>query len=301
MASEFGGRTVDIRGAQDLTVQGSSVISDQGTTLQAGRDVSITAAQTSSSRSNFREEKSSGLIDGGQGLMLGSRQHSTEQQHDGVGAAGATVGAISGDVRIVAGRHYRQVGSDVIAAGKGAGAGGEPPPEETVTGQASQTQGQTGGNVTIVAQDIQIIEARTTERTRREDKASQSGISMGAGGAFVEAAESVVQTVEATGKTEDSRMQALGAAAAGMQTYSAGKTAAANPTDAVGVTFTLGSSSSTNTLEREENNARGSNIRAAGDVRLIASGAGKESDSRRLPAHRSADGLAGAGGKPGGD
>jgi filamentous hemagglutinin len=273
LASHFGGRTVDIQGGQDLTVQGSNVISDQGTHLQAGRDVHITAAQTRSDSTHFREEKSSGLLASGGGFMLGNQQQSTDQQRSGVGAAASTAGAIQGDVTIVAGRHYRQTGSDVIAAGAPVIA---PPPNEQVTGQADQTK--QGGKITVIAQDIQIIEARTSERSRLEEKTRQSGISIGAGGALVEAAQSIGQTIEATDKTEDGRMKALGASAAGMQAYNAGASIAADPSSAVGITFSLGASSSTNTLEREANNARGSSLSAAGDVRLIASGAGEESD-----------------------
>jgi len=62
-----------------------------------------------------------------------------------VGASGSTVGAITGDVTIVAGRHYRQVGSDVIAAGAG-GTGAVAPPKETLTGQANET-GNTPENI----------------------------------------------------------------------------------------------------------------------------------------------------------
>ncbi|MGE0350438.1 hemagglutinin repeat-containing protein [Hydrogenophaga sp.] len=245
IASELGGHTVDIRGAQDLTVHGSNVISDAGTYLQAGGDVRISAAPTTASSTELRQQKSSGLMDTDGGFMLGSQQHSSEQQRSALGAAASTVGAIEGDVRIAAGQRYQQVGSDVLS------------PQ---------------GDIDIRAQHIQITEARTRERSRREDKARQSGISVGAGGAFVEAVQSVGNTLEATDKTESTRMKALGATAAGMQAYSAGAAIAADPGSAVGITFTLGSSSSQHTLEREEDNARGSTLSAAGEVRLIARG-----------------------------
>ncbi|WP_171019906.1 hemagglutinin repeat-containing protein, partial [Hydrogenophaga sp. 2FB] len=275
ISSQLGGRTVDIRAGQDLSVHGSNLISDQGTTLSAGRDVSITAAQTTSSSTNFREEKNSGLLDSGGGLMLGSQQQSSDQQREGTGAAASTIGAIDGDVTITAGRHYRQTGSDVIAAGAAVLV---TPPNEQVTGHTNPSQPKTGGHITVIAQDIQITEARTRERSWLEEKSRQSGISVGAGGAFMEAAQSITQTAEATGKTEDGRMKALGAAAAGMQAYNAGKSIAADPNSAASVNISIGASSSKNTLEQEADNARGSNLSAAGDVRLIARGAGKDSD-----------------------
>ncbi|QHE87462.1 hemagglutinin repeat-containing protein [Hydrogenophaga sp. BPS33] len=288
VSSQIGGRTVDIQAGHDLAVVGSSVISDQGTALRAGRDVSITAAQTRSDSTHYREEKHSGLIDSGGGPMLGSQAQSRDEQRTSTGAAASTIGAIAGDVNIVAGRHYRQVGSDVIAAGSRTPPTPptppplvETPPVETLTTQPS-VLGPRGGDITITAQDLQIVEARTGEHRRVEERFRQSGLSVGAGGSLVEATQNIGNTLEATEKTEDRRMQALGAAAAGLQAYnaasSAATSAAADPQSGVGITFTLGSSSSQSLHEQSSDEARGSRVRAAGDVRLIARGAGQDSD-----------------------
>ncbi len=102
----MGGAEVLVHGGQDITLTGSSAVADERINITAGRDVNITAAQTRSSSSHFREEKISGLLSSGAGITLGSQQQSTEQQNQGTGAATSTVGAIGGDVNITAGRAY---------------------------------------------------------------------------------------------------------------------------------------------------------------------------------------------------
>lgn len=55
--------------------------------------------------------------------------------------------AVSGDVNTHAGRHFRQVGSNRVAS---------------------------GGDIYVVAQDIAIVEARTTQSSQTEEKFRQS-------------------------------------------------------------------------------------------------------------------------------
>ncbi len=256
VGTALGGAQVLIQSGQDVTFMGSSAIADERIDIGAGRDVSITAAQTQWGQDNFREEKTSGLFSSGGGFTLGSQQQSTEQQTRGTGAAASTVGAIGGDVNITAGRAYAQTGSDVMAP---------------------------GGDITVKAQSIAITEARTTERSTTEQKFKQGGISVGLGGALVEAVQGVKQMAEAVGDTHDARMQALGIATVALQGYNAvqglsapssGGTASAG----VSVSISIGASQSESSSESQRNNAQGSNIVAGGDVSLNASGAGDRSD-----------------------
>ncbi|MBT9463868.1 hemagglutinin repeat-containing protein [Hydrogenophaga sp.] len=257
VGTALGGSEVLVQGGQDITLTGSSAIADDAINLTAGRDVNITAAQTRSSRSHFREEKASGLLSSGAGVTLGSQQHSTEQQNRGTGAAASTVGAIGGDVSITAGRAYAQTGSDVLAP---------------------------GGDIIVQAQSIAITEARTTERSTTEEKFKQGGISFGMGGALVEAAQGVMQMVESVSQTQDLRMQALGAATATLQGYSAlqGLSKPASGSGAKGagvsVSISIGGSQSESRTESQRNNAHGSTITAGGDVNLSAAGEGDHSD-----------------------
>lgn len=262
LASAFGGQQVVIEAGQDVAVQGSSVIGDQGITLMAGRDVSITAAQTRSASSHFEETRESGLMSAGMGVTVGSQQQSNAQNTTRTGAAGATVGAIEGDVTVIAARNYQQAGSDLFAP---------------------------GGDVNVLAQDIRITEARTSEHTTTEQKFKQSGVTLSVSAPVVSALQGVASMGEAVGKSRDGRTQALGAAVGvlhGMQVYSdvKGMQSAmgkgASPTEAAGVSLSIsiGASKSQSNSEFIHEGAQGSNLQAGGNVNLVASGAGKDSN-----------------------
>ncbi|MFN7121689.1 MAG: hemagglutinin repeat-containing protein, partial [Hydrogenophaga sp.] len=257
VGTALGGTQVVVQSGQDISLTGSSAVADERIDIAAGRDVSLSAAQTRWGQDNFVEKKTRGVFSSGGGLTLGSQQHSTEQQTRGTGAAASTVGAIGGDMNITAGRAYAQTGSDVLAP---------------------------DGDITVHAQSIAIKEARTTERSTSEEKFKQGGISIGLGGALVEAVQGVVQTVEAMGKTQDARMQALGTATAALQGYNAvqGLSAPASGGAASGagvsVSISIGASQSASHTESQRNNAQGSTIVAGGDITLRAAGAGERSD-----------------------
>ena len=251
VASNLGGEQVTLQSGQDTTVKGSSVIGDSGTTVQAGRDINLTSAQTTRSESRFEENKSSGLnFDGG--INIGSQQQSTDLNTQGTGAAGSTVGAISGDVNLTAGQTYRQSGSDVLAP---------------------------AGDIIVQAQAIEITEARITEQSRFEEKSKQSGLSIGAGGGILGAMQGIAQTLEAMDETGDTRTKALGAATAALQAKSAADSvqnaladgATAFDASGVSINISIGSSSSQSTSQSQSNSAQGSTLQAGGDVNLVAS------------------------------
>ena len=262
VGSAFGGQQVFIEGGRDITVQGSSVIGDQGTTLMAGRDVNITAAQTRSASSHFDETRKSGLMSAGMGVSLGSQQQSNARNTERTGAAGATVGAIDGDVTVIAGRTYQQTGSDLFAP---------------------------AGDVNVLAQDIRITEARTSERTTTEQKFKQSGLTLSVSAPVITAAQGMASMGEAVGKSRDGRTQALGAAVGvlqgkqasdGIQNMQAAMGKGATPTQAAGVSLSisLGASKSQSNSEVVHEGAQASTLQAGGSVNLVARGAGKDSN-----------------------
>jgi filamentous hemagglutinin len=258
VGTTLGGAHVVIHSGQDITLTGSSVVADQHIDITAGRDVAITAAQTRSGQGNFREEKTSGLFASGGGIALGSQQQSNEQQTRATGAAAATVGAIGGDVNITAGRAYAQTGSDLLAP---------------------------GGDITVQAQTLAITEAHTTERNTTEQRFKQSGLTLSLSNPVIDALQGVARTAQALGNTGDGRTQALGLAVAalqGKQVYDAAQSIANNPAAAagIGINISLGSSMSQSNSEVVREGAHGSSVVAAGDVNLVAGGAGSASTVR---------------------
>jgi len=255
--SSFGGNTVTIASGQDINVKGSSVISDTGTTLAAGRNLTLEAAQNTQSSSSFYEKKESGLLDGGgAGITIGSREQSTDQKNRSTSAAASTVGSIGGNVTLIAGEQYRQVGSDVLAP---------------------------NGDITIVAKKVDIVEARETSRTDIEQKFKQSGITVAISNPVLSAVQTAQGITQAMGNTGDSRMQALGAAAIGLNGYNTynsltDKAGNFDADKAQGVSISLGSSKSQSNSTNQSDTARGSTVAAGHNVSITATGAGADSN-----------------------
>jgi filamentous hemagglutinin len=260
VGSSLGGDTVVINAGRDIAVTGSNVISDTGTTLLAGRDVTIAAVQETSSEQHYRKETQSGLLGGGGiGFTIGSRMQSADQAGTRTTAAASTVGSIAGDVNIVAGNNYRQVGSDVMAP---------------------------GGDVNVIAKDVQIVEARETGKQSSEQQFKQSGLSVSIGSPIISAIQTADSMAQAASHTSSGRMQALAAAAAALNAYSQGKdignaaSALANgdPQKAGSISISLGSSKSQSTTTQTSDSARASSVKAGGNVSIVARGGGADSN-----------------------
>lgn len=283
IASTFSGDTVQLQSGRDLTVSGSNVVSTKGTVLQAGNNLTIEAARETHEESHFREEKKSGLFSGGGiGITLGSQQQSVDGRSTGNSARAATVGSTDGSVLILAGKDYRQVGSDVLA------------PQ---------------GNIDIAAQRVDIVEARDTRQSVTETKFKQSGLTLALTSPVISAIQTAQQMKESAGQTKGGRMQALAganAALAGKNAYDAvqagqgstingkegqiatGKDAAGNPTSrdanaadksgGINISISLGTSQSQSKTTQTDDTAAGSTVAAGGNVNIRASGAGENSD-----------------------
>lgn len=111
----FSGNTVAVRAGNGINVKGSNVVSTLGTGMAAGDDVNIVAAVDSSLKKNLRQETTSGVMSAGFGVTIGTREQSHDGKTQGQTASASTMGSTDGNVSIVAGNRYTQVGSDVMA------------------------------------------------------------------------------------------------------------------------------------------------------------------------------------------
>ncbi|QQN68676.1 hemagglutinin repeat-containing protein [Comamonas testosteroni] len=238
----------------------SHVVSDTGTTLQAGRDVTIAAAQETSSEQHYRKETKSGIFGGGGGIgfTIGSRMQSADQTGTHTTAAASTVGSVGGDVNIIAGNAYQQVGSDVMAP---------------------------KGDVNVVAKEVQIVEARETGSSATEQRFKQSGLSVSIGSPVISAIQTADNMADAARNTSRGRMQALAAAATALNVKNsvgelqgaAKALAGGDPSKAASISVSLGSSKSQSNTAQTSDSARGSTVKAGGHVNIVAQGAGADS------------------------
>jgi filamentous hemagglutinin len=255
--SSLGGKTVTIVSGKDINVKGSNVISDAGTTLAAGNNLSIEAAQNTNGSTSFYEKKESGFFQ--EGLSYSASEQSTDQKNQGTTAAASTVGSIGGNVTLVADNQYRQVGSNVLAP---------------------------AGDIAILAKSVEIVEARETGQSSIESKFSQSGLGITLSNPVISALQSAGQTAQmadSVNKTDNARAQAMGSALtalSGYNTYNQVSNLVAHPEQAasIGINISIGSSESQSNTDRTSNTAAGSNVVARGDVTIIATGAGQVSN-----------------------
>ncbi|EIJ48486.1 hypothetical protein GWL_05200 [Herbaspirillum sp. GW103] len=252
--SIFSGDTILVRSGNDVNVKGSQIVSTQGTKLVAGGDVNIVAASESSTQHNFRQETKSGVMGAGIGVTVGSRMQSRDVDRNRETASASTIGSVQGDVGIVAGNRYTQVGSDVLAP---------------------------GGDIDIVARTVSILAAQQGSRTVTEDKFRQQGVTVAVTSPVLSAVQTVQQMAEAASKTRNGRVQALAAATAGMSVYSAVgemQKGAAEGSANVGISATIGGSQNSSRTEQNTVTQRGSTVVSGGDMSISAKGDGANSN-----------------------
>ncbi|MBW9336000.1 filamentous hemagglutinin N-terminal domain-containing protein, partial [Herbaspirillum sp. RU 5E] len=288
----FSGNTVAVKAGNDINVKGSNVVSTLGTGMAAGNDVNIVAAVDSSTKNNFRQETTSGVMGAGFGVTIGTREQSHDGKTQGQTASASTVGSTDGNVSIVAGNRYTQVGSDVMAP---------------------------KGDIDIAAKSVEIRAAEQASRTETEDKFKQTGLTVAVTSPVLSAVQTVQQMAEAAGKTKDGRMQALAAANmgfAGKNAYDAVKAGqgfavegkdnpqvltnarnedgslktgpdgnpetrdatAADKVGGINLALSIGSSKSESRSEQTSNTVRGSSVSAGGSINISAQGGGAESN-----------------------
>ncbi len=260
VASTFSGKTTQLSAAQDINLTGSNVVSDAGTSMNAGNDLTISAAQTNHQESHERQETQSGFMSGGSfGVSVGTRKQTNSQQSDGTQLTASTVGSVTGDVSLTATKNYTQTASDVLA------------PQ---------------GDINIKAQAINIASAAQTTNSQQEQKFEQSGLTLAIGGKAVEAMQSVQTMTQAASDTKNTRMKALAAANSvfsanqGINALSkqADGNSAGTQDDGVNLSLSLGSSSSSSEVRQQASNQQASHLTAGGNMTLNATGAGQDSN-----------------------
>ncbi len=248
LASTISGNSVELVAGQDLSISGSDVTSDRVTRLQAGRDVSVTAATESSFSETFRRDTRSGLFSGpGLSIGIGSQRQQNTSELRSTGQRGSQVGMLAGDISIEAGDSYHQQASKVAAP---------------------------KGSVFIQAGNIDITGGIDTSDAKQASSFSQSGLSITLSNPVIDAARSLESLDNASKLTRSSRAQMLAAAAAGLTVADTAKQVAKDPTHAGGVTLavTLGSNKSESTATEHAIRVAPPVVAAGGNVDIRAQG-----------------------------
>ena len=255
VGSSIGGGTIAVTAGRDVNVRGSSIISDDGTAIQAGRDISLSAARNRYAGSEYRESKKSGLMGaGGLGFTLGSRKTADDAEHTDLTHTGSTAGSLKGGTAVTAGRRYRQTGSTVSS------------PE---------------GNNTITAQSIDIEAANNRYAAGYVHNREQKGLTAAINVPVVQAAQNLVQTAQTVGQSKNGRVNAMAAANTAWQGHQAARSilqAAGGQNTGISLSLAYGRQKSRSGQTNRRTEAEAGQIIGKGQTTLTASGGGERSN-----------------------
>jgi filamentous hemagglutinin len=246
----IGGQTISLVAGNNLTAQGATIISDAGTALRAGNDITLTTAQNTVDETHSQSTSRNGLMStGGAGFSLGRQSQSSTSTLDTVTNTGTTVAALSGNVTAVAGNHYTQTGSNLIAP---------------------------LGSIAVLASDIVINEAHNTATSTQTSQSRQSGLTVSLNSPVIAAAQTAQAMQQAASQTDNRRMQALAGATSALAGYNAYQAVSSAPAGTLGgasMSAALGTSRSQSQSTTITDTVQGSTLSAGGNVTLIATGA----------------------------
>ncbi|OCG67373.1 hypothetical protein A9G30_05725 [Gilliamella sp. Fer4-1] len=251
--SELYGDSVSISAGNNLKVTGSQVIGSNDVVLNAGKEVTIDAAEESYYRKQETKTKKSGLMSsGGIGFTVGKEKESLKQTNTEQAFLGSVVGSTDGSVNIRAGKDVNIKGSEVIAQ------------------RDIKLQGE---NV-----NIEALDAKTTYK--EEYKHQKSGLTVAVTGT-VSDMYNANQTREQAKKQTNEKTKALMNIKAGLQAGNAALETGANlqngvPEASIGINLSLGSEKTKRTVNQEQHTVVSSGISAGHNVSIIATGNGQK-------------------------
>ncbi len=238
------GNTVSLQGGKDISLTGSATASTKETTLSAGRNISIHAAEETNKEIHKKQVKKSGLIGSGLGFTIGSEKKKDSYDTEETMQAGSTVGSVKGNVTIHAGQTASVSASDIIAG------------KDTLI---------TGRNVDIESKD-------NTYRGKEEHEYKKSGLTASLGGTVMNAARSMTAPMKRAGEVKDSRLKALYAYEAGKNLKQASDTfhSVKDVKKGLALTVGVGSMKSESHSLRTGTEAASSTLAAGGNVSVTA-------------------------------
>ena len=238
------GNTVSMQGGKDISLTGSATASTKETTLSAGRNISIHAAEETNKEIHKKQVKKSGLIGSGLGFTIGSEKKKDSYDTEETTQAGSTVGSVKGNVTIHAGQMASVSASDIIAG------------KDTLI---------TGRNVDIESKD-------NTYRGKEEHEYKKSGLTASLGGTVMNAARSMTAPMKRAGEVKDSRLKALYAYEAGKNLKQASDTfhSVKDVKKGLALTVGVGSMKSESHSLRTGTEAASSTLAAGGNVSVTA-------------------------------
>ncbi|WP_160144426.1 hemagglutinin repeat-containing protein [Achromobacter sp. SLBN-14] len=251
------GNTVHLNSRDgDIRIAGSAIdaINNVGLLANRGSIVIDTGSATRDHSSSYSNKTVGDLGREGNGFSVGVRSSSgsLNERSSTPSAAGSTITSHLGDVSIVAMDDVLVRGSDIRA----------------------------GRDLLMAGQSVAIEGSYDTSVYRQFQETSQIGVTISASNPVVSAVQSTNRMREAAQETNNGRLQAIAAVAAGLAAKNAYDAVAKDPAKVGGININVdfGASSASQTSSGQSSTASGAAISAGRDMTIIAAGKGDQSD-----------------------
>ncbi|WP_317633847.1 hemagglutinin repeat-containing protein [Kosakonia sp. ML.JS2a] len=246
------GDNVSLNAGNNLLVKGSAVAAEGDIALKAGNDVTVEAATEESSHYSMKKTKKSGVFGGGLGITIGSQSSQVSRKGSEVAQSDArsVIGTTGGNVIINAGNQATLSAADVVAARK-----------------QGDTERKTG-HIDITASDIAIIPGKDVVQETVKQSSKSSGVGVSLSDPIIDAVRNVRDIVKMGGSGITQGKTLAGEAAATFADLGGGAS----------LPISYGRSSSKSESHYYGEFATGSNLTAAGNIQLDATGAKSPGD-----------------------
>ncbi|WP_158074694.1 two-partner secretion domain-containing protein [Basilea psittacipulmonis] len=261
VASQVTGRSIVLRSGSDIKIQGSHVVSDEQTQLQALGNIDILNGIHRAKDREFHQFRKSGLMGtGGIGFSIGSKKDTNDVDRYSVAHLQSMVGSLKGNTQILAKGEYQQKASIVSAK---------------------------EGDIQIVAKSASIL---ADENLHQEDQShifEQKGLTVAVNVPALQMLQEAVESVKSwdkVGQSQHDRVNAMAAVNSGFQNYqsyqkfqSMIQSLSDSPTPAqdlsqVSVSITYGQQKNRDETHQKSRTAVNSGIYATDKVSIYATG-----------------------------
>jgi filamentous hemagglutinin len=254
VGSDISGGSIQIKSGRDTVVEGSTLVADKNIGIDAGRNLEIISAENTEGSSAKSGSKKVGEIGSWWQGATGVIKQKEGEKYDSTRQSGSQIASLGGNVSLTAGDHYTQSASQLVTP---------------------------LGDVSITAKHVDIEAGFDTLNSSRTASTSRTAIGGSVSIPLLDALRGIQQMGEAAQKTSDDRMVALAAVNAAMsanQAVDAGKALMNSPNAGIKISVNLSDSRSHSESSQSGRNVVGSDVVAGGNVRIVATGDGANSD-----------------------
>ncbi|PKZ67780.1 hypothetical protein CYJ96_11935 [Moraxella osloensis] len=188
------GDRVVMQAGNDIQLTATNAISQSGTTLKAGNNLTLDTAENRYSQSSSHNEKKSGLFgNGGASFTLGTQKTANDNRTDSTTHTGSVVGTYNGNTVLTAGDHYQQTGSKVFAQ------------NQTTDNPKDLNYGTT----VINAKSANVTNTTATTESHNSQSQKTTGLTVSVSNSLVDQAQGINSLAKAGETTNSDQMKVM--------------------------------------------------------------------------------------------